>query len=133
VVGFARLVVAWDYPRNVMNAGVVMPEFTGLYRHRLSAPVFPTPIYETVLAGLIGWFLWRIRKKVEHLPGFLFMVYAFLNGFERFWIEKIRVNDKLHAFGLDFTQAELIAVLCMVGGLIGGFWIWSKNKKTAEI
>ncbi len=120
---------AWDYPRNVMNAGVVMPEFTGLYRHRLPIGVFPTPIYETVLATLIGIFLWKIRKKVDYLPGMLFMIYAILNGVERFWIEKIRVNDKINAFGLTFTQAEMIAVMCIIGGSIGAFVIWSRARR----
>jgi phosphatidylglycerol---prolipoprotein diacylglyceryl transferase len=123
---------AWDYPRNVMNEGIIMPEFTGIYRHRLATPVYPTPIYETVLATLIGTFLWQIRKKVDHLPGMLFMIYAVLNGVERFFIEKIRVNDKIDAFGMRFTQAELIAVMCVVGGLIGAFIIWKKKQTPLE-
>jgi prolipoprotein diacylglyceryltransferase len=39
-----------------------------------------------------------------------------LNGLERFWIEKIRVNATYDIFGLVATQAEIIAVLMFLGG-----------------
>ena len=57
----------------------------------------------------------------------LFMVYLILNGTERFFIEKIRVNDKIDAFGIQFTQAELIAVLLFFIGIIGAVVLWKKS------
>ena len=63
------------------------------------------------------------------VPGVLFMLYLLLNGIERFLIEKIRVNDKIHAFGLTFTQAELIAVLLMIIGTVGGIVLYMRSKK----
>jgi len=59
-----------------------------------------------------------LRKKLRQ-PGALFYIYLILNGVERFFIEKIRINDKLHAFGLTFTQAELIATLIFFIGIVG--------------
>jgi phosphatidylglycerol---prolipoprotein diacylglyceryl transferase len=49
----------------------------------------------------------------------VFMIYLIVNGIERFFIEKIRVNDKLNAFGKEFTQAELIAVILVIIGVVG--------------
>lgn len=119
---------AHDYARNVIHEkGHLLPMgveriagFEGLYNTRLNPPVYPTPIYETVLATLIGGILWALRKKLP-APGQLFMLYLVLNGVERFFIEKIRVNDKIHALGLTFTQAEFIAVAIVIIGVIGFF------------
>ncbi|MCC7147811.1 MAG: QVPTGV class sortase B protein-sorting domain-containing protein, partial [Saprospiraceae bacterium] len=44
----------------------------------------------------------------------LFFIYMILNGVERFWIEKIRINDKYSFMGLNMTQAEYIAVLYII-------------------
>jgi phosphatidylglycerol---prolipoprotein diacylglyceryl transferase len=118
-----------DYARNVVNdkshdflpMGVErIVGFEGFYNTRLNPGVYPTPIYETILAGLITAFLWFLRKRLK-FAGQLFMVYLVLNGVERFFIEKIRVNDKIHAFGMHFTQAELIAVIITIIGIIGYF------------
>jgi prolipoprotein diacylglyceryltransferase len=42
-----------------------------------------------------------------------------LNGFERFFIEKIRVNSVYHIFGIKSTQAELIAIILILLGVLG--------------
>lgn len=120
---------AYDYPRNVMNAGEVLPNAIGEFNHRLVPKVYPTPIYETFMATLIGIFLWAIRKKVEAWAGMLFMIYAILNGIERFMIEKIRVNDKLW---LNLTQAEIIAILLIIGGGIGAAVLLMRGKRAAN-
>ena len=126
---------AFDYPRNVVNSQghthEVIAGLTAQYNTRLTPSVYPTPFYETIMASLIGAFLWIIRKKIT-IPGMLFMIYLVLNGFERFFIEKIRVNDKLHAFGLTFTQAELIAVLLVIIGTVVGFILYQKDKSKVK-
>ena len=58
-----------------------------------------------LLAGLIFLFLWSIRKKIK-IPGMLFFIYLTLNGIERFFIEKIRVNTKYDILG-GITQQKL--------------------------
>jgi phosphatidylglycerol---prolipoprotein diacylglyceryl transferase len=80
--------------------------------------VYPTPVYETLMC--LGCFavLWALRRRTFR-AGWLFAVYLLLAGGERLLIEQIRVNVKLHVFGLVCTQAELIAVIFMVLGLVG--------------
>jgi phosphatidylglycerol:prolipoprotein diacylglycerol transferase len=51
--------------------------------------------------------------------GWLFAVYLLLAGIGRLVIEQIRINVKLHMFGLVCTQAELIAVILIALGLAG--------------
>ncbi len=58
----------------------------------------------------------------------LFCLYLVLNGFERFWIEKIRVNAKYDIFGFHPTQAEIIAVLLFLTGIIGYFILRKRGK-----
>jgi|JI6StandDraft_1071083.scaffolds.fasta_scaffold09074_3 phosphatidylglycerol:prolipoprotein diacylglycerol transferase len=125
---------AYDYPNNVnydasyqghlgpLNDTFVepitnptLPCFDGYCTH-LSPPVFPTPFYETIMAVIIFLILWRLRKRIQ-IPGFIFGLYLILNGIERFFIEKIRVNNKFDFFGMEGTQAELIAVIFMLVGI----------------
>jgi prolipoprotein diacylglyceryltransferase len=62
--------------------------------------------------------LWSLRKRLR-IPGTLFAIYLVINGIERFFIEKIRVNTKYDIFGLHPTQAELISAgLVITGGIL---------------
>ena len=125
---------AWatKYPHNVIGEGVPIKDCVGKFCMELPNPVYPTAFYEVLMAGAIFIFLWSIRKKIN-IPGLLFSIYLILNGLERFMIELIRVNSKYHVAGLSFTQAELIAVILMVLGVIGAFWALSQAKKTAKV
>jgi phosphatidylglycerol:prolipoprotein diacylglycerol transferase len=75
--------------------------------------VLPTPIYETVMMGLVAWWLWRMRDRFR--PGALFAFYLVLSGAERLLIEFIRRNHRI-VLGLTAPQLESIALL--VGGLV---------------
>jgi len=57
-----------------------------------------------------------IRKKIK-ITGRLFGIYLILNGVERFFIEKIRVNTKYDIFGFHPSQAEIISSLLVIAGL----------------
>jgi prolipoprotein diacylglyceryltransferase len=94
--------------------------------------VFPTPFYEAIMAFTIFIFLWSIRKRIN-ITGMMFSIYLFLNGMERFLIEKIRVNTLYHVFGKSFTQAELISSILMILGLIGIYWSYKSAKKNGSI
>ena len=85
----------------------------GTYLH---PGVYPTSLYETIMATLVFAFLWSMRKRWK-VPGTLFAVYLMFNGTERFWIEKIRVNAPMEFMGMTMTQAELIAVVIFLSGL----------------
>lgn len=121
---------AFDYPHNVLNEGIPIPDCTWYYCSKLATPVYPTPVYETILAFIIGGILWSLRKRIK-IPGVLFFIYVFLNGMERFWIEKIRVNDKIQLLGMQLTQAEIIAGALIIIGIAGVIYlVLNANKKT---
>jgi len=99
----------------MIEAGI--PSFPG-YGTYLDPAVYPTPLYELALASLIFFILWRMRKKTK-LAGTIISFYFILNGIERFFIEKIRVNDILFDFGfMQITQAEVIALGFIAFGVI---------------
>jgi prolipoprotein diacylglyceryltransferase len=75
---------------------------------------------------LLFGLLWGLRKKLRS-PGLLFGLYLFLNGLERFFIEKIRVNTTYDFGGYRPTQAELIAMALMVAGLVIVVLRWGKQ------
>jgi phosphatidylglycerol:prolipoprotein diacylglycerol transferase len=77
--------------------------------------VHPTPIYETVVMGLVAYFLWRLRDRVR--PGILFALYLVIAGVERFLIEFIRRNDDV---ALGLTAAQLWSLGQFV---IGAVWL----------
>lgn len=104
---------AYDYPNNVLGI-------------QLADPVFPTPLYEIFMALGIFGILWMIRSKFS-AAGMLFSVYLILSGIERFVIESIRVNTKLHFAGLTFTQAEMISVVFVILGAVG-LWYFKKSE-----
>ncbi|TAF54896.1 MAG: diacylglyceryl transferase, partial [Sphingobacteriia bacterium] len=68
-----------------------------------------------------------LRKKLR-IPGQMAAVYLVLNGLERFFIEKIRVNTQ---YDLPFqpTQAELISLGLMAAGVL--LWIMVKRHPLA--
>ena len=91
--------------------------------------VYPTPIYETLMSFAAFGILWKLRKHA-HSPGWLFGVYLLLAGIERFLIELIRVNTHYELFGLQFTQAQLIATACIVAGVIV---MWRRSPPPAPV
>jgi len=109
---------SFNYPHNVNGEGLPIPGCIGPHCSQLPLPVFPTPIYETMMALVIFGVLWMLRKRIS-IPGMLFSIYMILNGAERLLIEQIRVNERYHLRGFSFTQAELIAVLMMLVGIAG--------------
>lgn len=108
---------AYSYPKNVNADGILIPGDNDEHNRMLPVPVFPTPFYETVICTLLFLFIWAIRKKVK-IPGVIFGIYLMLNGLERFFIEKIRVNSTIPLFGFHPSQAEIIALLLFLGGII---------------
>jgi phosphatidylglycerol:prolipoprotein diacylglycerol transferase len=119
---------SYTYPHNVNEAGVKIAGcMDAKYCNELSAGVFPTPFYETITCFLLFLLIWSLRKRFK-IPGTLFAFYLTLNGIERFFIEKIRVNVRLNFFGLHPTQAEVISSLLFLGGII--LWIVLKRRET---
>ncbi len=119
---------SFDYPHNVAQDGVPIPGCEGPYCRRLDPPVWPTPIYETIMGLGIFGLLWGLRKKLPY-AGMVTAIYLFLNGLERWSIEKIRVNGDYTILGIETTQAEFIGVLLMLGGI--GIMAYSLKAKIA--
>src|SRR6478735_3069248 len=87
----------------------------------IDTPVQPTPIYETLVMGLVAYFLWRLRDRYR--AGVLFCIYLILAGTERFLVEFIRRND--HVL-LGLTQAQLISVAMIAAGAV---WLSVKASR----
>ncbi|MDQ3048083.1 MAG: prolipoprotein diacylglyceryl transferase [Bacteroidota bacterium] len=124
---------SYDYPNNVLSEGVPLAGCEGeKYCNHLVPPVFPTPFYEAVACLLLFFVIWYLRKKIT-IPGMLFSVYLILNGFERFFIEKIRVNNLIFVGNFSFTQAELIATLLLLAGIAGCFYFRRLERKKLNL
>ena len=124
---------SYNYPHNVLSEGVPIPGCVGKHCMMLPQPVYPAPLYETIMCTILFLVLWFIRKKIK-TPGVLFSIFLIMNGVERFFIEKIRVNTKYHIFGAGITQAEIISTCLFFVGLAGLWYLlFYKKKKKAEI
>ncbi len=121
---------AYQYPHNVNGEGIPIANCDwGQYCNMLAHPVYPTPFYEIIMAFILFIFLWMIRKKIT-TPGVLFGIYLMVNAIERFFIEKIRVNNTYNIFGFHPTQAEIISTFLFIGGLIMVYILKRKAKKS---
>lgn len=122
---------AFHYPHNVINEGIRIPGCDGAHCFMLEQPVFPTPIYETLLAYIFFIVLWSIRKRIR-MHGMLFSIYLVMNGTARLFIEQIRVNIRYEFIGLEVTQATIIAIGLIITGIAGFFYARRWNLKHAE-
>jgi len=119
---------SYSYPNNVLGEGVLIPDcIYNDYCYQLLNPVYPTPLYETIVSTLFFILLWKLRPKVKK-AGQLFFIYLFLNGIERFFIEKIRVNEFYSIVGWEITQAEIISVTFMLIGVFGFLRLRKKSS-----
>jgi phosphatidylglycerol---prolipoprotein diacylglyceryl transferase len=118
---------AFNFPHNVINSGVPLESCAGHYCHVLAEPVWPTPFYESTISIIFFAVLMLIRKRVA-APGVLFGIFMMMNGIERFFIEKIRVNNKYNISEFEFTQAEVISVLLFLIGAFIVYWFLRKHK-----
>ncbi len=107
---------AYDFPHNVINHGVPIPGCHGPNCMVLNQPVFPTSLYESLIALVSFGVLWFFRFRIK-APVVLFGLFLILNGFSRFFIEKIRVNNKYDLLGLHLSQAEIISSCLLVAGI----------------
>lgn len=107
----------YQYPHNVISEGIPISGCVGQqYCNQLPVPVFPTPFYETVICLMLFFILWAMRKKIRK-AGVIAGIYFIMNGLERFFIEKIRVNTQYHFWGINPTQAEIISTLLVALGI----------------
>jgi len=113
--GFPDWLFAMNFPHNVINEGIPIEGCTGKYCAMLPIPVFPTSLYEAFICSFLFIPIWALRRKFKqalHLFGF----YLILNGLERFFIEKIKVNYKYDWGFIHLAQSEIISVLLIIAG-----------------
>jgi prolipoprotein diacylglyceryl transferase len=115
---------SYQYPHNVVNAGVSIPGCVGNYCNQLPEGVYPTTFYEVIIMFLLFLIVWMVRKKITQ-PGIITGIYFIFAGGERFFIEKIRVNNKYTFLPFQPTQAELISVILIILGIV--FLVKSKS------
>ncbi len=108
-------------PYQQNTVGIPIEGCDGRYCSALANPVFPTPLYEAFVCIALFFVLWSLRKHIK-IPGTLFSLYLMFNGMERFFIEKIRVNNTYDIFGNKITQAEIIAVILFILGSLSIFY-----------
>ena len=118
---------SFKFPHNVISDGVPIPGCVGRHCMELPLPVYPTSLYEAIIAITLFFVLWAMRKHIK-IPGLLFCIYLMMNGMERFFIEKIRINNLIQFAGFQFTQAELISSIIFLFGIIGFVYLMLKNN-----
>ena len=89
--------------------------------------VYPTPLYETLMALALFLPLWFLRRH-PFLPGWLFSLYLLLAGIQRYSIEQIRVNAVYHWGSITMTQAEIISLALMTAGICGLAWFGRRRQ-----
>ncbi len=119
---------AYDFPHNVIKEGVPITSCHGEYCYMLDVPVFPTPFYETSLSALFAAVIWYLQRKIK-VVGVLFFMMIAMNGFARFFIEKIRVNITYDFANMQITQAEIISSLLVIGGIGGAIFLYIRKRK----
>ncbi len=120
--------IASNYPQNVNKDGILIPGNTEEHNRMLPIPVFPTPLYETIICTILFFILWLKRKSIK-APYFMFGLYLSLNGAERLLIECMRVNIPYSIFGIRSTQAQFIAVVLIVTGVV---MMWVAHNKYSK-
>ena len=118
-----------NFPHNVINEGVGITGCTGNYCHMLPVTVFPTSLYEAIICTLLFGIIWIFRNKFKHALH-LFGFYLILNGAERFFIEKIKVNYKYDWGFIHPAQSEIISVFLLISGLMILIFYRSKISRT---
>jgi phosphatidylglycerol:prolipoprotein diacylglycerol transferase len=110
------------FPNNILGVNVVTD--AALRGERLGFPeslcagadgVYPTMLYETIVAVILTGVLWAFRKH-PFAAGWLFWLYLVLSGVARYVVEEIRLNPDVIG---SQSQAQLISIALVVVGLIG--------------
>lgn len=87
--------------------------------------VHPTPIYETIIGGLIFYYLYQKRTSIT-IVGSLFFTYLILAGTERFIVEFLRVNEK---YFIGLSGAQVISILMIT---IGAWFLMHPVKQPVD-
>lgn len=103
----------------------LIPGCSGEYCYQLAVPVYPTPLYEALMALGLFAIMWFVLRKRNLAPFQMFSVYMMMAGLERMMIESIREHGvSLYSLGgMQFSQAQVISLGLMLFGVLG--WLWA--------
>jgi len=93
-----------------------------------NTPLHPTPVYEAIAAMIVFFILWKYRKH-GWIAGRLFMLYLVLSSISRFFVEFIRLNQRI-LFGL--SEAQLISIVFFIIGVYGFYKLKSPFNSTKD-
>ncbi len=119
-----------NYAHNVINEGEQIAGCVGNYCSQLEPGVLPTAIFEIIMFFILFVIMWSLRKRVTHIPGFMFMMLFVVSGIERFPIEMLRVTERYPSF-FNLTQAQIISVCMVIIGTAGMIYLGMRAKKNA--
>lgn len=122
---------AYNFPNNVINAGVPMEGCVSQHCFVLPEAVYPTSLWEAIFGIAMFGILWFLSKKIN-IAGMLFSIYLILQGIERYFIEGIRVNSEYHILGNGITQAELISLFMILLGAVSAGYFYMKREKFSK-
>lgn len=91
--------------------------------------VHPTQLYEVLMGAIMFFIILRLRKQ-PHGDGWLFGVYCFMAGIERFIVEFFRAKDD-RFIGAGLTVAQLIAIIFALFGAAWMVYKWSPRRASA--
>ena len=91
--------------------------------------VHPTQLYEVLMGTIMFFIVLRFRKH-SHGEGWLFGLYCFLAGLERFIVEFFRAKDD-RFLGGGLTLAQLIAIVFALFGAAWMMYKWSPSRTAA--
>jgi phosphatidylglycerol:prolipoprotein diacylglycerol transferase len=87
--------------------------------------VHPSPIYESLIMGLVALWLWRRRDSYR--PGVLFAFWLLLSGLERFLVEFVRRNDRT-ALGITVPAIESLSL-----AIAGAVWLVLAQRRAGGL
>lgn len=98
----------------------------GLVPTPVGVRVHPTPIYELIVALLIGWILWRRGRPEAAKPaGQITGEYLMLSGIARFLVEFIRINPRIY-WGM--SNAQVASIGSVLAGIVLVAWSVRASK-----
>jgi prolipoprotein diacylglyceryl transferase len=112
---------SYNFPHNVANKGQWIEGCNFKYCHVLANPVFPTSFYESIICFTLFLLILAIKNWNIRIQGMSFSIYLILSGFERFFIEFIRLNKKYDYFGMLLSQAQFISIALILIGIVSFF------------
>jgi phosphatidylglycerol:prolipoprotein diacylglycerol transferase len=91
--------------------------------------VHPTQLYEVGMGAIMFFIILRLRKQ-QHGDGWLFGVYCFMAGIERFIVEFFRAKDD-RFIGAGLTVAQVIAIAFSLFGAAWMVYRWNPSSRSA--